>query len=165
MMIQIQYLSISWNSEYPLVYSSILQIDDSEIKPFFIQFNDKDEWDMWNTRGDSVLHVELFKIWWLFIIAPLSANTLAKISNGIWDNLLTCLTRAWNPKKKPLLVAPSMNTEMYNHPLTEIQLNNIQSFGIIVIPSISKKLMCGDIGVGAMAEVETIWDSISEKLT
>ena len=54
------------------------------------------------------------------LIAPLSANTLGKISNGLADNLLTCIVRAWNYKEKPLVVAPAMNTCMFENPITEI---------------------------------------------
>ena len=53
----------------------------------------------------------------MMIICPLSANTMAKISNGICDNLLTCVFRAWD-FKKPVFVAPAMNTFMYDNPFT-----------------------------------------------
>ena len=68
------------------------------------------------------------------IIAPLGANTLAKIVNGQCDNLLTCVLRAWPYKKqvdgrwvikKPVIAAPAMNTDMYEHPTTEKQLRSL----------------------------------------
>ncbi|CAF1018461.1 unnamed protein product, partial [Adineta ricciae] len=94
----------------------------------------------------------------VLLIAPLDANTLAKISVGICDNLLTNVVRAWDLKNgKPLIVAPAMNTAMYEHPLTRQQLDLItNTFGYVEIPSIEKTLMCGQTGIGAMASVESI---------
>jgi phosphopantothenoylcysteine decarboxylase len=73
---------------------------------------------------------------------------------------LTCIVRAWdleNIKTKPIIIAPAMNTVMYKHPLTKIQLDLlINQFGFTLVDSIEKKLMCGDIGIGAMANIETI---------
>ena len=60
---------------------------------------DEEEWEAWKKRGDPVLHIELRKWAHVLLITPLSANTLAKISNGICDNLLTQVCRAWDMKK------------------------------------------------------------------
>jgi phosphopantothenoylcysteine decarboxylase len=97
----------------------------------------------------------------VMLIAPLSANTLAKVSHGLCDNLLTCIVRAWD-FSKPLLVAPAMNTHMWSHPFTAPQLDILQRLGVVVIPPISKRLACGDVGVGAMAAVESIVDAVKE---
>ncbi|XP_018785986.1 PREDICTED: phosphopantothenoylcysteine decarboxylase [Bactrocera latifrons] len=113
------------------------------------------EWSMWQRRGDPVLHIDLGKWADILLIAPLSANTLAKIATGICDNLLTCVVRAWD-LHKPLLFCPAMNTRMYDHPLTYEQISKLKSWGYTEIPCISKMLMCGDTGNGAMAEVSTI---------
>ena len=77
-------------------------------------WTDDDEWGAWKQRGDPVTHIELRRWAHLLLVAPLSANTLAKLSNGICDNLLTCLARAWDfgDKCKHLVVAPAMNTAM-----------------------------------------------------
>ncbi|CAF1683732.1 unnamed protein product, partial [Adineta ricciae] len=61
-------------------------------------FEDKDEWSTWKTRGDPVLHIVLRDWADVLLIAPLDANTLAKISVGICDNLLTNVVRAWDLK-------------------------------------------------------------------
>ena len=71
-------------------------------------------------RSDPVLHIDLVKIASITLIAPLSANTLGKIANGLADNLLTCVVRAWNYKTKPMIVAPAMNTQMFENPITDI---------------------------------------------
>ncbi|XP_041442646.1 phosphopantothenoylcysteine decarboxylase [Xenopus laevis] len=125
--------------------------------------SDQDEWTMWTKRSDPVLHIELRRWADLMLLAPLDANTLGKISSGICDNLLTCVVRAWD-LQKPLLFCPAMNTAMWNHPITEQQILHLRSFGYTEIPCIAKKLMCGDEGLGAMAEVSTILEKVKEVL-
>ena len=91
------------------------------------------------------------------LIAPLSANTLGKIANGLADNLLTCVVRAWNYKEKPMIVAPAMNTLMFENPITDIQLQFLKDkLSVKVLPTVEKVLVCGDKGLGAMASLETI---------
>ncbi|XP_060116117.1 phosphopantothenoylcysteine decarboxylase [Heteronotia binoei] len=118
-------------------------------------YGDADEWQLWKGRTDPILHIDLRRWADLMLVAPLDANTLAKIANGICDNLLTCVVRAWD-LKKPLLFCPAMNTAMWEHPITARQVEQLKSFGYMEIPCIVKKLVCGDEGLGAMAEVPTI---------
>ncbi len=122
----------------------------------FPVYRDSHEWEMWKTRGDPVLHVELRKWADLFLIAPLDANSLAKIANGLCDNLLTCVVRAWDPEK-PLYFCPAMNTYMLEHPLTFKHLDVLKNLlNYKEIPCVEKELMCGDKGYGAMAPVQMI---------
>ncbi|XP_041650553.1 phosphopantothenoylcysteine decarboxylase isoform X2 [Cheilinus undulatus] len=93
---------------------------DSEEIPVKI-YSDKDEWELWTKRSDPVLHIELRRWADLLVIAPLDANTLGKIANGICDNLLTCVVRAWDTSR-PLLFCPAMNTAMWQHPVTAQQV-------------------------------------------
>lgn len=65
---------------------------------------DEDEWHAWQTVGDPVLHIELRRWADVYVIAPLSANTLAKLANGLCDNIVTCVARAWD-FNRPLLVS------------------------------------------------------------
>lgn len=125
---------------------------------------DQDEWDGWKAISDPVLHIELRKWADIMVISPLDANTLGKLSVGMCDNLLTCIVRAWDIVNKPLLFCPAMNTFMFNHPVTEKSLKILQSFGYILIPTVEKRLACGDTGDGAMAEVETISRTVMEYL-
>ncbi|KAL4658711.1 phosphopantothenoylcysteine decarboxylase isoform X2 [Arapaima gigas] len=126
-------------------------------------YSDKNEWEMWKQRSDPVLHVELRRWADMLLIAPLDANTLAKIASGICDNLLTCVVRAWD-MNRPLMFCPAMNTAMWQHPITARQIAMLKEFGYIEVPCIVKKLVCGDEGKGAMAEVSTIVDLVKEHL-
>ncbi|XP_074248761.1 phosphopantothenoylcysteine decarboxylase isoform X3 [Saimiri boliviensis] len=76
---------------------------------------------------------------------------------------LTCVIRAWD-RSKPLLFCPAMNTAMWEHPITAQQLHQLKAFGYVEIPCVAKKLVCGDKGLGAMAEVGTIVDKVKEVL-
>lgn len=77
--------------------------------------------------------------------------------------MLTCIVRAWDVQK-PLLFCPAMNTYMWNHPITSHQIATLKSWGYVEIPCISKTLICGDQGLGAMADISTIVDKVCELL-
>ncbi|CAN9499347.1 unnamed protein product [Ophioblennius macclurei] len=126
-------------------------------------YSDQDEWELWTQRSDPVLHIELRRWADLFVIAPLDANTLGKIASGICDNLLTCVVRAWDTNR-PLLFCPAMNTAMWLHPITAQQVSRLKEFGYVEIPCIAKKLVCGDEGKGAMAEVSSIVSVVKQYL-
>jgi len=126
-------------------------IDQKGLHPNVKLYTDDDEWSSWSKIGDDVLHIELRKWADAMLIAPLSANTLAKVAGGLCDNLLTCIVRAWD-FSKPMFVAPAMNTFMWTSPFTLRHLTSLEDLGVTVIAPISKKLACGDTGNGAMAE-------------
>ncbi|KAG5366507.1 Coenzyme A biosynthesis protein 3 [Yarrowia sp. B02] len=129
-------------------------------------WKDKDEWTCWKKSSEKILNAELKKWADVLLIAPLSANTLCKIANGICDNLLTSIIRAWNPAA-PIIVAPAMNTMMYNHPLTHKHLEVIRTEmpWIQVLLPVEKKLVCGDTGVGAMLEWSQVVDCLVGRLS
>lgn len=79
------------------------------------------------------------------------------------DNLLTCVARAWDINK-PLIFCPAMNTKMYEHVLTKEHIDKLLSWGYKCIPVIKKTLMCGDTGLGAMAEVDTIIEYLKNEI-
>ena len=137
--------------------------------------HDADEWRGYNTVGtDPVLHVELAKRNSLLLVAPLCANTLAQAALGLCGNLLGSVLRAWyydldadfatplaerygaHCVNKPVLVAPAMNTFMWHQKITGTHLQTLEARGVTVVPPISKLLACGDVGVGAMAEVRDV---------
>jgi phosphopantothenoylcysteine decarboxylase len=118
-------------------------------------FTDADEWG--NT--EQVLHIDLAKWCDIFVIAPLTANTLAKIAAGICDNLLTSTVRALG--SKPLVLAPAMNTRMWENPFTEKHLEQVKEFyNVTVIQPVEKRLADGDKGMGGLAEDDTIIQTI-----
>ncbi|CAO3630067.1 unnamed protein product [Cunninghamella echinulata] len=126
---------------------------------------DAEEWDLWKQKTDPVLHIELRKWADIMVIAPLDANTLAKIASGLCDNLLTCVLRAWDTTK-PVVVCPAMNTHMWTHPFTAKHLSVLEDdFRFKIVAPISKLLACGDTGVGGMAEPETIASKVFETLS
>lgn len=73
--------------------------------------------------------------------------------------------RAWNAKEKPVLLSPAMNTAMWNHPVTIQHLSIVKSFGYRLMDPIEKTLVCGDHGVGAMAEVNSIVNWLLQTLS
>ncbi|TIB74501.1 flavo protein [Wallemia mellicola] len=125
-------------------------------------YKDQDEWKDFKAIGDDILHIELRKWADLIVIAPLSANSLAKISNGLCDNLLTSILRAKDDETK-VIAFPSMNTYMYKNPLTAIQLDILRNIlGFYLFGPIEKTLACGDSGIGAMSEYQDIINLIYE---
>lgn len=114
-----------------------------------------DEDETWKKLGDDILHIELRKWADVMVIAPLSANSLAKIHHGLCDNLLTSIVRCWDFSKK-IIVCPSMNCEMWNNEPTLEQIYSLTKRGFIIIPPVEKKLACGDTGIGALAEHQEI---------
>jgi phosphopantothenoylcysteine decarboxylase len=115
---------------------------------------DEDEWpNSRYERGDPVLHIELRRWADVLLIAPCDANTLGKLALGITDNCLTCVYRAWD-RARPVVLAPAMNTLMWEHPATDRHLAQITADlrqALRVVMPIEKKLACDDVGVGAMA--------------
>ena len=108
-------------------------------------------------KNDPVLHINLRDQASALVIAPCSANTLAKISGGICDNLLTSIARAWD-RNRPFIIAPAMNTYMLEHPTTGEHLLRFTKFSKnnYNIPVQSKMLACGTYGAGAMGSIEDI---------
>jgi phosphopantothenoylcysteine decarboxylase len=158
--------------------------------PEGVLFTDADEWPRRNTgtwqRADPVLHIELRRWAELFLIAPLDANTLAKLAYGLSDNSITCVWRAWDTTR-PIILAPAMNTLMWDHPQTALHFHHLARLlrpdapalptsGLIawinehcfprlsIAGPIEKVLACGDSGLGAMAEVPDLVQVVARNL-
>ena len=110
----------------------------------------------------DVEHVELAKAAEVFLIAPASANVIAKAAHGIADDMLTTTLLA---STCPKLFAPAMNTRMYQNPITQDNLQILKKYGMKVITPASGYLACGDTGEGKMPEVEELYDNIIDALT
>jgi phosphopantothenoylcysteine decarboxylase/phosphopantothenate--cysteine ligase len=104
--------------------------------------------------ADENNHIDIGKWADLFVIVPATANTLNKISHGIADNLLTQAVLAY-PKEK--LIAPAANTNMIKNPLTVASLKMIKMVKAEIVEPVVKELACGDVGEGALAEVDEIF--------
>ncbi|GAA6008740.1 hypothetical protein JCM11491_003417 [Sporobolomyces phaffii] len=126
-------------------------------------WTDEEEWAGWSKVGDPILHIELRRWADLVLVAPCSANTLAKLTQGLCDNILTSLLRAL-PRHVPVTLYPAMNTHMYSHPLTSKQLAFVRDeLGYRVEGPVPKKLACGDVGMGAMTEWSDIVRHVAEE--
>lgn len=112
---------------------------------------------------DQVNHIERGKETDLFIVAPATANTIAKLAHGFADNMVTSTALAL-PDNIPKLLAPAMNTKMYNHPATQTNLKTLESYGYGIISPKESLLACGDFGSGALADLEIIIERIKETL-
>lgn len=118
--------------------------------PVFSEFSNK-------TTGEWNSHVELGLWADVFIIAPATANTLAKMANGLCDNLLLA---TYLSAKCPVFIAPAMDLDMYKHPTTKENLTKLKSFGNHLINATSGELASGLVGEGRMEEPENIYSEI-----
>ncbi len=104
-------------------------------------------------QGDKIGHVTLAHDAHLFLIAPLSAHTLALLAQGMADNPITATALS---TRAPLLVAPAMETQMWEHPATQANLRTLVERGAYVVGPEEGRLASGGVGVGRMSEPETI---------
>jgi len=109
----------------------------------------------------KVEHVELAKAADVFMIAPATANVMAKLARGIADDMLTTTFLAC---RKPKIVAPAMNTNMYENPVTQDNIALLRHYGITVIEPASGHLACGDTGAGKMPEPEVLYGWIEREI-
>lgn len=111
------------------------------------------------SSGNTVLHIELVKWADKLIVAPASANTMSRLATGITNDLLTSVFLAFG--KKPVLIFPAMNTEMWNNPRIQEHKSKLESLtNIGVINPVAGLLACGDIGAGKFPEVDSVIDLI-----
>lgn len=118
--------------------------------------------DLWIPYETKAEHIALAERIDLAIVAPATANTLAKLAHGIADNLLTCVLLATHA---PLLVAPAMNEGMWQHPATQANIRLLEERGIERIGPVEGRLACGKVGVGRMADPATILERIRDRLS
>ncbi len=113
--------------------------------------------DFFDSNNNWNNHVKYAQWADLIIVAPLTANTLAKIANGICDNVLLATLLSSTCK---IMLAPAMDLEMYQHPVTKQNLTKVESLGNVIIPAENGELASGLTGEGRMAEPETIFKNI-----
>ena len=109
----------------------------------------------------DVAHVSLANAADLMLIAPATANVIAKMAHGQADDMLTTVTLAAHC---PKLVAPAMNTHMLENPITQDNIKTLEHYGFTVIPSGSGLLACGDVGSGRLPEESVLVDYVLREL-
>ncbi len=118
--------------------------------------------DLWSLKDETEMgHIRLSREADMVVVAPASADIIAKMANGLANDLASATLLANN---KPLLVAPAMNSYMWNNPATKRNLQQIKDDGAEIIEPGSGMLACGEIGQGRMAEVDIIAAMIISRL-
>tara|TARA_B100001063_G_scaffold239095_1_gene262179 strand:+ start:233 stop:1504 length:1272 start_codon:yes stop_codon:yes gene_type:complete len=116
-----------------------------------------ESWD----KNQDYNHIDIGKWSDIFVIAPCSANTINKLSNGLADNLLTQVALAY-PRMK--LLAPAANTNMLKNPITQASMKMLKLCNFEIIQTQTKELVCKDVGDGAMADPEAIFYATAREL-
>lgn len=117
--------------------------------------------EQFNIKEYKPEHIALTDEADIFVIAPASANTIAKMALGICDNLLTSTFCAF---KKPVVIAPCMNTNMWENPAVEKNIETLKNRGIKVIEPDTGFLACGTNGKGRLADINLIYDTVKDIL-
>lgn len=111
----------------------------------------------------EIKHISLAKKADLCLIAPASANIIGKLANGIADDMLSTVVMAMN--NVPVYICPAMNTNMYINPVVQRNMKFLSECGYRFIEPKESVLACGDLGKGALADVETIIGTVEEYLS
>ena len=115
--------------------------------------------DLFDIENESKIgHIKLSRDADLIVLAPATANILAKMVHGVSDSLATSILLANN---KPLLIAPSMNVKMWNNPATIENIKSLKNNGHIFVGPDDGEMACGEVGSGKMSKVEEIYKEIS----
>ena len=118
--------------------------------------------DMFDTPNYwEIEHISLAKLADVIVIAPATANIIGKLANGIADDMLSTTVMATKAK---VMIAPAMNTNMYENPVLKRNIKLLSELGYIMIPPTEGRLACGDVGKGKMAEPAVIEESIIDLL-
>ncbi len=118
--------------------------------------------DLWDpTFPNNMAHIELSRATEAIVVAPASADFLAKLAHGLADDLLSTVCLARNC---PLLVAPAMNREMWDNPATQRNVATLRADGIVVVGPAAGDQACGEVGMGRMLEPEDVVEAVVEFL-
>ncbi len=118
--------------------------------------------DLFDLNDETEMgHIQLSRVSELLVVAPATANLISKFANGIADDLATTLVLATDKK---VLLAPSMNVRMWNHPATIENITKLKQFGFELIGPNSGEMACGEFGLGRMAEPIEIKNQILSSL-
>lgn len=112
-----------------------------------------------DSENGEVVHIELAKWADGIVIAPATANTIAKIANGLADNLLTSVILATTA---PVVLAPAMNGQMWTNAMTQANIKKLEKYWYKIVPPVNGDLACGDDGMGALAPTKDIVVGLKE---
>jgi len=132
----------------PILFESL-----SGNKVYSGMFEQPENWD--------IEHVSLAEKAKAVLIAPATANIIAKIACGISDDLLSCVVSA---TKAPVLICPAMNENMFLNKITQENIRKLKTLGYKFVEPVKGRLACGKIGVGCLAEVEAIIKEVEKIL-
>jgi len=132
----------------PVVFQSL-----SGNRVYSGMFNQPEAWE--------IEHISLARAADLVLIAPATANIIAKIACGISDDLLTCTVSA---TQAPAVICPAMNENMYLNRITQENIKKLKSLGYKFIAPQKGKLACGEVGLGCLADVDTIIKEVKKVL-
>ncbi len=108
----------------------------------------------------KVSHIDVVKESDIILIAPATANFISKMAHGICDDMLSTMVVVGHNKR--IIVAPAMNTNMYENPIIQENINKLKSLGVEFIEPKESLLACGDYGKGALANIEDIVEVVKE---
>lgn len=118
--------------------------------------------DMWDSRiANNMGHIELSRDRDLIVVAPASADFMAKLANGLADDLLSTLCLA---RRSPLAVAPAMNVEMWGHPATQRNVARLRADGVAILGPAAGEQACGETGMGRMLEASELYAGVVSEL-
>jgi len=118
--------------------------------------------DMWDSRiANGMPHIDLSRDKAAIVVAPATADFLAKLAHGLCDDLLSTLCVA---RECPLIVAPAMNRQMWEHPATRRNVQQLQRDGVIILGPASGDQACGEVGMGRMLEAVDLADAVVAQL-
>ncbi len=139
----------------PLTFSTLSQ------NPVYSELTSQNSSDGQSGNSFWNNHVELALWADLILIAPVTANTIAKLANGLCDNLLTAV---YLSARCPVWLSPAMDEDMWKHPSTKSNIKKLESYGNIILPVTHGDLASGLIGEGRMSEPEEIIEQIKKKI-
>lgn len=120
------------------------------------------EKDLYHT-GNIMDHIQLMRWAHIIVIAPATANFINKIAQGLGDDLASTMLLA-HDYLKPLIIAPAMNSTMYNNPITQSSLKKLEKLGAHVLATETGKLACGEFGEGKLLDPDTIYCHIKNEM-
>lgn len=113
--------------------------------------------------GQAMEHIHLARWADLILVAPATANTINKMSQGVGDDILSTIFLA-HDFVKPFLLAPAMNTKMYLHPATQKSITELKSMGVEILETASGVLACGEVGYGRLLEPDLMYNEVVARI-